>query len=536
MVFYLGAAAGTIGQAIQADTTEQRAIRVRAEEREEDKTNLILDKALDLGTQDYFKRKQNSESKKQAIETFMNALAITPLSIAERFRIAQGGETSVNKVLEDFDTIQAIDGIDFGTFYNVAGEDEYKDLSSSEFLDLFMPSNISYDPSIAKSYLSAQGINIPEGFSAMEEELDLSTSVSGIPKLGELSADVAAMQLAMSKPKDFKYFTSIEAAITGTQQKLNEAQQNLKIATSDEDVTKFTQEVNKHNFDLKTFKDLQPKDTKSKVSFEDLLAGTAQEIELEKEKGENADQNKIKMLEERYTFYTQKNIERKGDSAITTYERMMLKADEIIGAELGKSNPNQSIISSSTQNKIRAINGIRTIAESKKVGDQPISVFSTPTNAQQYVTNAVKQAFQGADFIEYNDFQDIMNYKFTPDIKELENYHTYIGATNEVLKKLNGEIKTFDNDVFLSNATGDLRIQYNLNIRQYIKDFSLIDGEFNLYKKGNAIQPGKTQDELKADAKNGLYKIGTIVPFAFNNQVIPLVWDGSNLISGAEGL
>jgi len=37
MVFYLGAAAGTIGQAIQADTAERRAIRIRAEEREEDK-------------------------------------------------------------------------------------------------------------------------------------------------------------------------------------------------------------------------------------------------------------------------------------------------------------------------------------------------------------------------------------------------------------------------------------------------------------------------------------------------------------------
>ena len=129
-----------------------------------------------------------------------------------------------------------------------------------------------------------------------------------------------------------------------------------------------------------------------------------------------------------------------------------------------------------------------------------------------------------------------MNYKFTPNIKELENYQTYIGATNEVLKKLKDEIKIFDDDLFLKNATGDLRLQYNLNIRQYIKDFSLIDGEFNLYRKGGKVQPGKTQAELIADAQKGLYKIGTIVPLAFKNQVVPLVWDGSNLISGAEGL
>ena len=75
------------------------------------------------------------------------------------------------------------------------------------------------------------------------------------------------------------------------------------------------------------------------------------------------------------------------------------------------------------------------------------------------------------------------------------------------------------------------------NLIAFVKTFSfLIDGEFNLYKKGNNVQPGKTQAELAADAQNGLYKIGTIVPLAFNNQVVPLVWDGSNLISGAEGL
>ena len=537
MVFYLGAAAGKIGEAIQADTAERRAIRIRAEEREEDKTNLILNKALDLGTQDYFKRKESAESKRQTIETLMNALAITPLSVAERFRIAQGGETAVSKVLEDFDTIQAIDGIDFGTFYSVAGEDEYKDLSSSEFLNLFMPNNISYDPSIARSYLSAQGIAVPEGLSAMEEELDVSTSIAEMPKLGQLTADVAAMQLAMAKPKEFKYFNSIEAAIVGTQQKLNESQQKLKVATTDEDIKKLTQQVNKHTFDLETFKNLKPKDKESKVSFEDLLAGTAQEIELEKEKGENADQNKIKMLEDRYAFYTQKNIERKGDSAITTYERMMLKADEIIGAELEKSNPNQSIISNATQNKLRAIKGIRTIAESKKVGDEPISVFSSPTNAQQYVTNSVKQAFQGADFIEYNDFQDIMNYKFTPDIRELDNYKMYIGAINDVLKKLDDEIKVFDDDTFLRNATEQLKIQYNLNIRQYLNDFSQKEGEFNLYQINGKVQPGKSQAELIEDAKKDKFKIGTIVPYATkNNRVIPLVWDGIMLKSGKESL
>ena len=536
MVFYLGAALGRLGETIKADTSERRAIRVRTEERAEDRTNLILDKALDLGTQDYYKRKQLSETKRSAIEEYMNALAITPLSVAERFRIAQGGETAVNKVLEDFDTIQAIDGIDFGTFYSVQGEDEYGDLSSSAFLDLFMPNNISYDPSIARSYLSAQGIATPEGLSAMEEELNLSSTVAEMPQLGQLTADVAAMQSAMAKPEEFKYFTSIESAITGTQQKLNKANENLKLATTDENIAKFTQEVNRHTFDLETFKNLKPKEKGEKVSFEDLLAGTAQEIELEKEKGDEANQSIIKMLEDRYAFYTQKNRERKGDSAVTTYERMMLKADETIATELDKSNPDQSIIARAEQNKIRAVNGIIKIAESKKVGDDPISVFSSPTNAQQYVTNAVKQAFQGADFIEYDDFQDIMNYKFTPNIKELDNYQTYIGATNEVLKKLKGEIESFKDDTFLKNATGDLKLQYNLNIRQYIKDFSLIDGKFNLYSKGNAVQPGKTKAELTADAKNGLYKIGTIVPFAFGNRVVPLVWDGSNLISGDEGL
>ena len=68
------------------------------------------------------------------------------------------------------------------------------------------------------------------------------------------------------------------------------------------------------------------------------------------------------------------------------------------------------------------------------------------------------------------------------------------------------------------------------------KKYPRLIREFNLYRKGNTVQPGKTQAELIKDAKKGLYKIGTIVPLAFKNQVVPLVWDGSSLISGAEGL
>ena len=125
MVFYVGAALGKIGEAIQADSTERRAIKIRAEERAEDRTNLILDKALDIGTQDYYKRKQAAELKKSAIEEHMSQLALTGLDVDERFRIAQGGEGAVKDVMDRFVRWEGTFGnnsdtnLSFGDFYDI---------------------------------------------------------------------------------------------------------------------------------------------------------------------------------------------------------------------------------------------------------------------------------------------------------------------------------------------------------------------------------------------------------------------------------
>ena len=110
MVFYVGAALGKIGEAIQADEAEKRASRREEERYQRNRTDLLMDKAIDTATQLYYKKKEAAEAERAAIEKFMSRLETTGLDVDERFRIAQGGESSVNDIMERFNTWTATFG------------------------------------------------------------------------------------------------------------------------------------------------------------------------------------------------------------------------------------------------------------------------------------------------------------------------------------------------------------------------------------------------------------------------------------------
>ena len=110
----------------------------------------------------------------------------------------------------------------------------------------------------------------------------------------------------------------------------------------------------------------------------------------------------------------------------------------------------------------------------------PLEVYDKPANTfvASFIGSPAMNMIEGIVEIKNNSFKlQVAETKIDlPNIKELENYQTYIGATNEVLKKLKDEIKIFNDDLFLKNATGDLRLQYNLNIKELDNGQKIIVG------------------------------------------------------------
>ena len=315
MVFYVGAALGKIGEAIQADSTERRAIRIRAEERAEDRTNLILDKALDIGTQDYYKRKQAAELKKSAIEEHMSQLALTGLDVDERFRIAQGGEGAVKDVMDRFVRWEGTFGnnsdtnLSFGDFYDikkvaddygkVSGQD-FSGLSDKEFLDLFMPSKITFDTEMINNYLAQYNLSPTEAMLDVFGRYDQTETDKAIPTLGAITIKEDALKQALENPEKAKAYSGFEAAIVDTQTKINEINQKIKNATDPEKIQSLKDELEIQEENMANYKLLQP--TKGK-GIAEVLGETSSQLAIEKSKDvSEQDKKLIAKLEEQRDY------------------------------------------------------------------------------------------------------------------------------------------------------------------------------------------------------------------------------------------
>ena len=87
--------------AVFAGAAQTIAERVKEQEQ---RVNLLTDKALDLGTQVYLQKKEEAERDAKLLEQGMASLAMTGLDAATRFRIAQGGSTAVNNTLNQYNS------------------------------------------------------------------------------------------------------------------------------------------------------------------------------------------------------------------------------------------------------------------------------------------------------------------------------------------------------------------------------------------------------------------------------------------------
>ena len=114
MGFKLGAFLGGLSTTVAERVKEQ-----------ENRVNLLTDKALDLGTQVYLQKKKETEADAKKIEQGMAALAMTGLDTPTRFQIASGGSTAVTNALNQYNTLLEKNAdADFSTFYNVKNSDD----------------------------------------------------------------------------------------------------------------------------------------------------------------------------------------------------------------------------------------------------------------------------------------------------------------------------------------------------------------------------------------------------------------------------
>tara|TARA_A100001391_G_scaffold66367_1_gene42118 strand:+ start:1675 stop:3426 length:1752 start_codon:yes stop_codon:yes gene_type:complete len=568
MVFYLGAALGKIGEAIQADTSERRAIRIRAEEREEDRTNLIMKTALDLGTQDYYKRKQAAELKKSAIEEHMSQLALTGLDVDERFRIAQGGEGAVKDVMDRFVRWEGTFGdnsdtnLSFGDFYDIkkASDDfgrirgqDYSALSDSEFLDLFMPNKVTFDSDMITNYLAQYDMSPTETMLDAFSKYDQTETDKAIPTLGAITIREDALKEALNNPEKAKAYSGFEAAIVDTQTKINDLNIEIENATTPEEIESLNAKLKIQKQNMENYKLLQP--TKGK-GIAEVLGETSSQLAIEKSKDvSEQDKKLITQLENKrdYLLSEKALIEAAGKTtplndvvANTTYQidklsRLEQTPDIVAKIETLKI----------TQN--RALEGIQAIQEAKEKAKEkykePEAVKSNFTNtgsAQSFLARFVSGKLSD-DYAIFNTKTEQIALKFGKDKKALQNYSHYFDAhENVILPALrdminketlpNGKKNVYYQDENLTPVVEAHIEDFEFKLKKYYVDFEKRTDLVDVNKRAKHIKTFKldgvdreffnTEEEVQKAANEGIIKTGDFI--YLTNDKIPVVWSGKN--------
>jgi len=565
MVFYLGAAAGEIGKAFMAKDAEDRAIKVRAEERAEDRTNLILDKALDIGTQDYYKRKQAAELKKNAIEEHMAQLALTGLNVDERFRIAQGGEGAVKDVMDRFVRWEGTFGensdtnLSFGDFYDIqktAREVEltdYSSLSDAEFLDLFMPNKVTFDSDTITNYLAQYDMSPTENMLEVFSRYDQTETDTAIPTLGAITIKEDALKEALNNPEKAKAYSGFEAAIVNTQTKINDLNQKIENATEPEKIKSLNKQLEIEKENMENYKLLQP--TKGK-GIAEVLGETSSQLAIEKSKDvSEQDKELITKLENKrdYLLSEKALIEAAGKTtplndvvANTTYQidklsRLEQTPDIIAKIETLKI----------TQN--RALGGIQAIQEAKEKAKEKYkepetakSNFANSGSAQSFLARFVSGKLSD-DYAIFNTKTEQIALKFGKDKKALQNYSHYFDAhENVILPALrdminketlsNGKKNVYYQDENLTPVVEAHIQDFEFKLKKYYVDFEKRTDLVDVNKRAKHIKTFKldgvnreffnTEEEVKKAANEGIIKTGDFI--YLTNDKIPVVWSGKN--------
>ena len=513
MGFNFGAFLGSMGQTI--------AERVKDQEKY---VNLLTDKALDVGTQVYLDKKKEVDSNAKEIEKHMATLAMTGLDGVTRFQIAQGGSTAVTNALNQYNKLlEKNKTADFNTFYSVKNSEEFKDMSDSEIISLFVP-KATYDPSIARQVLKGRKVeglgglfvaDPAELLAEYETKAGLTTEVGETRVAPALSVNYEAMQAVLGKEEKISFDTQAEAKlhyqqkIFDEQEKGDDANPILiagyegkieaidKLFTKDNepkdfDRDKHLQSLGKNIFSLQT----QISDTVStpeRVRLESELAKLTSERDFfRKEKEEEAQ-------------LTRAPKDSPEISLQTAIERVQM---DLVDAVLAP-----------TQNpeKIEVLQKREKALLQRKAAQTPDKPLFTPTSAQNYVESRKGSILGTLDFVQVGTMGEALKAKFGDGT---ENYHKFFGQMEGLLTGLKESNKEFNNDPYLQIEIGGVESELSSYIKQYSAKFSQYASPSNKAAVFKTV--GKEQvfdryvtptdfDVLKQEAAEGKYKIGDIV-------------------------
>jgi|TARA_R100000152_G_C6781625_1_gene216553 hypothetical protein len=583
MVFYVGAALGKIGEAIQADTAERRASRREEERYERNRTDLIMDKAIDTATQLYYKKKEAAEAERAAVEKLMSRLETTGLDVDERFRIAQGGESAVNDIMDRFNTWTATFGeksdstLEFGDFYDIqksANENtatDYSSLTNKEFLDLFMRNTVKYDSAPIQAYLAQYGMSLsqedlPDYFQFADSQAD--ETEAAIPTLGTLTVNQDALKEALADPEKALEFASITEAIDKTNLELidlNIAEKAMRASNqaNSEEHKALIQKINEKKYKLDRYNKLKPTESKK---IDELIGDTVQQLN----EARNADEpnaEKVKQLENDLDFYL-------GKSAIIKNAGKVAPLNEVVAnttMEIDKLNrldpvANKDKIEELQATQIAALKSIQAIQEAKEKAQEKYKGekeptkskggFTSITGAQNFVLKAKANKLSSEYFIASEGLETQYALKFAgADENQAKNYRDYISKMDSnVLPYLNGLINNdkyantdvknpYKDDKFLLGPVGAELEDFKSNLKDYFLKFKnnktlKVAGTDENVHSGIVLSEEQILDgqTIKKLSREGKLKPGDFfelkIPTSLTDDAfIQLIWTGKNIYS-----
>jgi len=179
------------------------------DQKREEFRNDLIQKGLDIGINEWSKERSRVRKQAEEIKENMAALSLTGLDRVTRFKIAQGGSTSVNQALSLYETAAERGKLDsFRNMYSVAGSEQFEGMSDKDLVGKFLQEP-EYDPEMATQYLKGRGQEptLIEGLFGVEKkdlQADLEsdfksiseeqfgvgkTKPSSVPEIGDLSID-----------------------------------------------------------------------------------------------------------------------------------------------------------------------------------------------------------------------------------------------------------------------------------------------------------------------------------------------------------
>mgnify|MGYP003132604347 FL=1 len=520
MGFNIGAVFAGAAQTISERVKEQ-----------EQRVNLLTDKALDLGTQVYLDKKKEAERDAKLLEEGMASLAMTGLDAATRFRIAQGGSTAVTNTLNQYNSFLEKDSDgDFTEFYSVKGSDAFADMTDQDFLAMYGP-RAEYDPSIARRYLAGRGADGLGGLFVADPAKQLSefeakagvlneSRVTDTPELGTLSIDMNAMQKVFGEEdKKLRFDTPKEAITYYTQAVLDE---KAKEGGGD------TAIITGFEGRIEAFKAIEAKDEEFSLTKRlDEIANEIYNLKQDDTKDNSAAITKLEGEKAGYLEH-QAAVSAAGrapdDPKTKTLDQLIDSVQiELSEAVLGNAPPERIEALQARETELLARKQKRVAATAADSGTASKDALTFP-QATTNVKTRINLSLGSFDFVEVNTVSGTLDIKFGDGS---ENYPKFFAAMESVdsgIVRDSGPEGLNSNN--LKQARGIVTDLLSTNARLYINKYKDEAANPTLNKSFNSL------DEARAAARNGQLSIGTIVRYKQGNRTGIMVYTGGAVDDG----